>query len=198
MQPRHTSPECDERYSPVTRFLRIFSLAIMALTLAACEAPPVNRNAAKPLETVERVDLARYLGRWYEIARFDNSFERDCWAVTATYSKNPDGSIRVLNACRKGALDGPPDVAEGRATPQDATNTKLAVTFFWPFTGDYWVIGLADDYSWALVGEPSGRYLWILARTPQIAPELRVDLINRLQTMGYNTNALMWTPQPST
>ena len=197
MQPRHTSPECDERCSQVTGFLRIFCALLAATTLSACEQPPVNRNATAPLATVGRVDLERYVGRWYEIARFPNSFERDCQAVTATYSKNADGSIKVLNACRKGALTGPEDIAEGSATAQNAANTKLAVTFFWPFAGDYWVIGLAEDYSWALVGEPSGRYLWILARTPQITPELRANLIAKLQAQGYNTNALTWTPQPT-
>lgn len=174
------------------------AVLLLAVTLAACEQPPVNRTATAPLATVERVDLERYLGRWYEIARYDHSFERDCFAVTATYSKNADGTIKVVNRCRKGALDGPEDVAEGSATIVDTTtNAKLAVTFFWPFTGDYWVIGLADDYSWALVGEPSGRYLWILARTPQIAPTLRAELTERLRAQGYNTNALIWTPQPA-
>lgn len=180
----------------MTGFLRILCLFLLTAALAACERPPVNRTATAPLTTVDRVDLARYAGTWYEVARFPNEFERDCQAVTATYSKNADGSIKVLNACRKGALNGAQDVAEGRATPQNATNTKLAVTFFWPFSGDYWVIGLAEDYSWALVGEPSGRYLWILSRTPHITPELRASLIAKLQAQGYNTNALYWTPQP--
>ena len=179
----------------MTGFLRILALPVLALALAACESPAVNRTATTPLATVERVDLDRYLGRWYEIARYDHSFERDCTAVTATYSKNADGTIKVVNACRKGALNGPEDIAEGSATAQNATNTKLSVTFFWPFAGDYWVIGLADDYSWALVGEPSGRYLWILARTPQIDPTLRADLIAKLQAKGYNTNALIWVQQ---
>ena len=174
------------------------ALLVLALTLTACEQPAVNRTATAPLATVARVDLDRYLGRWYEIARYDHSFERDCFAVTATYSKNADGSIKVVNSCRKGALNSAEDIAEGSATIVDkTTNAKLAVTFFWPFTGDYWVIGLADDYSWALVGEPSGRYLWILARSPQIAPELRTELIERLAAQGYNTNALIWTPQPA-
>jgi apolipoprotein D and lipocalin family protein len=176
----------------VTGFLRILAAALLALTVAACEEPPVNRNPAQPLTTVAAVDLDRYLGRWYEIARFDHSFERDCTAVTATYSKNADGTIKVVNACRKGSPAGPQDIAEGYAKPTNATNTKLEVTFFWPFAGDYWVIGLADDYSWALVGEPSGRYLWILARTPQIDPTLRADLIAKLQAKGYNTDALIW------
>ena len=150
----------------------------------------------RPLTTVPSVDLERYLGRWFEVARFPNSFEKDCFGVTATYSRNPDGTIKVVNRCRKGALEGPEDVAEGSATVADpATNAKLNVTFFWPFTGDYWVIGLADDYSWALVGEPSGRYLWILSRTPTLSPELRAELIQRLEAQGYNTRALYWTPQ---
>jgi apolipoprotein D and lipocalin family protein len=197
MQPRHTTPECDERCTPVTGFLRIFSLLAATLALTACDPPPVNRQAAAPLATVERVDIDRYLGRWYEIARYDHSFERGCTGVTATYSKNADGSIKVVNACRKGSLTGELDVAEGSAKPQNAENSKLAVTFFWPFAGDYWVIGLADDYSWALVGEPSGRYLWILSRTPQISPALRAELLGKLQAKGYNTNALIWVQQPA-
>ena len=88
-------------------------------------------------------------------------------------------------------------MAEGSARVVDTkTNAKLAVTFFWPFEGDYWVLSLADDYSWVLVGEPSGKYLWILARTPKISDELRANLVNQLETKGYNTKALYWTPQP--
>lgn len=167
------------------------------LALSACKSPPVNRDLSRPLPTVAKVDLERYLGRWYEIARFENSFETDCVGVTATYGRKPDGSISVTNRCLLKTLDGEESVAEGTARIVDpATNARLAVTFFWPFEGDYWVIGLADDYSWALVGEPSGRYLWILARTPQISPELRADLVSRLEALGYNKKALHWTVQP--
>ena len=180
----------------MTGFLRVFAVALLGLALAACDPPPVNRDGSKPLTTVAKVDLDRYLGRWYEIARFENSFEKGCYGVTATYSRKADGSIKVLNRCLQGSLTGPEEIAEGSATVADkATNAKLNVSFFWPFSGDYWVIGLADDYSWALVGEPSGRYLWILARTSQITPELRAELIAKLQAKGYNTNALIWTPQ---
>lgn len=171
---------------------------IAALALAGCGGgPPVNRDAAVALQTEAHVDLVRYIGRWYEIARFPNSFEEGCQAVTATYSSNPDGTIKVVNRCRKGALDGPEEASEGTARIVDtATNAKLAVTFFWPFEGDYWVIGLADDYSWAMVGEPSGRYLWLLARTPQIPPDLKAALTAKAKALGYNTDALYWTPQP--
>jgi apolipoprotein D and lipocalin family protein len=185
---------------------RVFAMAmrlaaligIIAISLTACEPPPVNRDPSRPLSTVSKVELNRYLGRWYEIARYENSFETDCVGVTATYGQKPDGTISVTNLCRLKVLNGEENVAEGAARIVDtATNAKLAVSFFWPFEGDYWVIGLADDYSWALVGEPSGRYLWILARTPQIAPELRADLVRRLDTLGYNTKALHWTLQPA-
>ena len=172
-------------------------VAACLLVLSACKSPPVNRDVSRPLTTVQKVELERYLGRWYEIARFENSFETDCVGVTATYGRKPDGSISVTNSCRLKALNGEENVAEGSARIVDPeTNARLAVTFFWPFEGDYWVIGLADDYSWALVGEPSGRYLWILARTPQISPELKADLLSRLEAQGYNTRALHWTLQP--
>ncbi|WP_428407853.1 lipocalin family protein [Hyphococcus sp.] len=164
--------------------------------LAACGGPPVNRDASQPLETVDYVDLDRYLGRWYEIARFPNSFEEGCEGVTADYARRDDGLIAVTNTCHKGAPDGEVDVAKGRARIVDEdTNAKLEVSFFGPFWGDYWVIGLAEDYSLALVGEPSGRYLWILSRTPTISDEVRDAAVSDLKAMGYNTDVLHWTVQ---
>lgn len=182
----------------MTRFLRLILAVVAPLAIAGCEQPPVNRDASSPLSTAAKVDLERYLGRWYEVARFPNSFERDCFAVTATYSRNADGTVKVVNSCRKGSIAGPEDVAEGSAAVVDpVTNAKLSVSFFWPFSGDYWVLEVAGDYQWALVGEPSGRYLWILSRSPQISPETRESLIGKLKAQGYNTNALYWTPQPA-
>jgi apolipoprotein D and lipocalin family protein len=177
--------------------IRTAAAALMALTfLAACDRPPVNREPAAPLATVASVDLQRYLGTWYEIARYDHSFERGCTGVTATYSLNADGTIKVVNRCRKGSLAGPEDVAEGAARVIDAaTRAKLGVTFFWPFEGDYWILDLGPSYEWALVGEPSGRYLWILSRTPKIGDDLRASLVSKLKSIGYNTDALIWTEQ---
>jgi len=169
-------------------------ILLAALALAGCASPPVNRDPAIPLTAKTDVDLARYLGLWFEIARFPNSFETDCVGVTAQYAKNRDGSIKVLNSCRKERLDGPTDVAEGRA--RVVADGKLSVSFFWPFEGDYWILEVADDYSWALVGEPSGRYLWVLARQAHLSTELVATLESKLKAKGYNTAALYWTPQP--
>jgi apolipoprotein D and lipocalin family protein len=120
-----------------------------------------------PLQTVAKVDLSRYVGRWYEIARYPNRFEKNCVAdVTADYSLRSDGKITVVNSCLE--RDGKLNQSKGTAKVVDpATNAKLKVTFFWPFYGDYWIIGLDPEYRFAVVSEPDRRYLWILSRTPQ-------------------------------
>lgn len=175
-------------------------LGVMAgvlVALAGCKPPPVNRTSTSPLQAIASVDLPRYMGLWYEVARFDNSFEEDCVGVTAEYTLKPNGGVKVLNTCRKGSLTGPVETAEGDArVVNPPANSKLKVSFFGPFEGDYWVIGLAPDYSWALVGEPEGRYLWILSRTPRITPQLRDELTAKLSGMGYDTSALNWVQQP--
>ncbi len=180
------------------KFLFTIGTVFISLgALSACNQPAVNRDSSRQLTTVASVDLKRYLGTWYEIARFDHSFERGCVGVTANYSENPDGTIRVVNRCRKQTLTGPEDIAEGTAQVQDRTsNAKLSVTFFWPFEGDYWILALGTNYEWALVGEPSGRYLWILSRTPRIEDALRQSLIVKLVALGYKTDALIWVQQP--
>lgn len=166
------------------------------LLLAGCTQPPVNRDSARPLNAAASVDVQRYLGLWYEIARFPNEFEENCVDVTATYGLNANRTLSVLNSCGGQGANGAARTAEGVARIVDGrTNAKLAVSFFWPFEGDYWILAVADDYSWSLVGEPSGRYLWILARAPRISKELSTELVQKLDTLGYNTAALSWTPQ---
>ncbi|MEM9014657.1 MAG: lipocalin family protein [Pseudomonadota bacterium] len=175
--------------------MRVF-LILTVLLINACAKPPVNRDASAPLATVNFVDIDRYLGKWYEIARYPNNFEEGCEGVTAEYSRREDGLIRVVNTCRKGAPDGPANASEGRARIVDETsNAKLEVSFFGPFWGDYWIIGLDDDYSLALVGEPAGRYLWILSRTPTIDDAVRAGALERLSALGYDISALYFTEQ---
>ena len=145
--------------------LRSLGFLCLAISLTACTPPPARLAAGTQLETVPSVDPDRYLGLWFEVVRADHSFERGCDGVTAFYERRPDGDIRVINRCWENGLDGTLDIAEGRARIVDPlSNAQLEVSFFGPFFGDYWIIDLADDYSWAVVSEPQGRYLWILTR----------------------------------
>jgi apolipoprotein D and lipocalin family protein len=168
-------------------------LATGLLALSACGSQHPH------LPTVDYVDLERYLGTWYEIARNPAPFQEGCVATIATYSQRSDGGIRVINRCRVETLDGELREAEGRARIADSeTNAKLRVTFFWPFYGDYWILALGEDYDWALVGEPARRYLWILSRTPRMDEALFEDIVGRLPALGYDPDDLIITPQPGT
>jgi apolipoprotein D and lipocalin family protein len=154
--------------------------------------PIGNRSVPEPRK---HVDLQRYLGRWYEIARYEQSFQKGCEGVTADYALAGDGSIEVVNSCRK--PDGKISEARGRAKVVDPeTNAKLKVSFFGPFYGDYWILDRADDYSWSIVGEPSGRYLWILNRHPTPTEAEVQKLIDRAKSLGYDTSMLLRTKQP--
>ncbi len=151
-----------------------------------------------PLGVENKVDVSRYMGRWYEIARYPNSFEAGCVGVTADYELLDDGRVGVTNTCRQGSLNGKLDIIEGVARVTDErTNARLAVSFFWPFEGDYWILELGDeeDYGYAVVGEPSRKFLWILSRNPQMDEELYEDVLSRLRSKGYNRFLLERTRQ---
>lgn len=156
-----------------------------------------ERLALPPLQTVPKVELSRYLGTWYEIASFPQWFQEGCTATTATYEKRGDGDIDVTNRCRLKTIDGELDVAYGQARVVDtASNAKLEVSFFKPFWGDYWIIELAPDYSYAVVGHPGRDYLWILSRAPTMAPEVYDGILARLAAQKYPLDRLQRTPQP--
>jgi len=151
----------------------------------------------KLLEVVPFVDLQRYLGTWYEIATIPSRFQKDCVGVTAAYTMRPDGDITVVNTCRKKTLDGEFKSVKGKAWVVDKkTNAKLRVRFFWPFSGNYWIIELDPDYQWAVVGDQSRNYLWILCRTPQMDEALYQELLNKVATKGFDVNRLKRTLQP--
>nr|WP_319998430.1 lipocalin family protein [uncultured Draconibacterium sp.] len=146
---------------------------------------------------VKELDLQKYLGTWYEIARYDHRFERDLVGVTANYSMRPDGKIKVVNSGYKNTLDGEYSEAIGKAKIPDPENepAKLKVSFFWIFYGDYYVLELDKDYQWAVIGSSTDKYLWILSRTPQMAPEIYTDLLKRIADRGYDTSALIKVKQ---
>ena len=149
-----------------------------------------------PLSVVDMVDLDRYAGRWYEIARYPNSFERGCVGVTADYTPRDDGRIEVVNTCFESSLEGRERVIRGTARVVDATtNAKLKVSFFWPFEGDYWIIDLAEDYSYAVVGSPDRQFLWILSRTPAMDDGLYEQILDTLPERGFDPELLEIVPQ---
>jgi len=147
-------------------------------------------------QVVQSVDLARYAGRWYEIARLPNSFQKKCaGGVTATYELRPDGKVTVINECRKAS--GEITRAKGKAKVVDKkSNAKLKVTFFWPFYGDYWILDLGQNYDYAVVGDPKRRYLWILSRTPKIDDSLYQKLLAKMAGQGFDTSRMIKTVQP--
>lgn len=142
------------------------------------------------------VDLTRYQGKWYEIARLPTRFQRDCASdVTAQYTLRNDGKIEVVNACREanGKLKGAKGVA--RLADKQGPNSKLKVRFFLFFSGDYWILDLDDGYDWALVGTPDRRYLWILSRTPTLAPSICNQLLSKARELGFDVDRVIRTKQ---
>ena len=146
--------------------------------------------------TVKQLDLNRYLGTWYEIARFPHSFEKNLVGVTATYSLRDDGKIRVINQGYKRSLDGELSVAEGKAKiPDKAEPGKLKVSFFWIFYADYFVLELDENYQYVMIGSSLDKYFWILSRTPQMDPNIYEMLLEKARKRGYNLDKLEKVPQ---
>ena len=154
---------------------------------------PTNEMVNEP---VKQLDLQKYVGHWFEIARFDHSFERGLTGCTAEYSINQDGSIKVLNSGYKNSLSGPFKQSEGKARrPDDSKPGMLEVSFFLNFYSQYNVLELADDYRYALVGSKSDKYLWILSRTPHMQ-QSDIDFLLRSATRrGYDISKLIWVDQ---
>jgi apolipoprotein D and lipocalin family protein len=166
---------------------RALITAIVTLAFASCGA---SGGDVQPLKTVDHVDLTRYLGTWYEIARYPTSFQKSCLRSEANYSLRDDGDIRVVNTCYQAG--GKHRSVEGKAWVVDAaTNARLKVRFFWPFSGAYWIVELGKDYEYAVVGHPGRKYLWILSRTPKMDPALFADICGRLPSHGYDAGKLI-------
>jgi apolipoprotein D and lipocalin family protein len=177
---------------------------MITLLLGALAMAPIQDGKPAVVRTVEAVDLDRYAGDWFEIARFPNPFQRSCVGdVRASYARRSDGRIDVVNRCR--AEDGAVKEARGVARVVDpGTRAKLKVRFapaalsFLPFVwGDYWILGLAGDYSWAVVGSPDRKYLWILARTAELDVERFESAMSAARTNGFDIGRLVRTRQTS-
>jgi apolipoprotein D and lipocalin family protein len=152
----------------------------------------------QPLRTVDKVDLTRYAGRWYDIASYPARFQNGCRCTTADYELVPHKKyIRVVNRCIRfrGNRSELASVTGKAFAVDGSNNSKLKVQFFWPFKGDYYIIGLAEDYSWTIVGSPSRKYLWILSRESYMTTDTYNHIINLVKSNGYSPGLLRKTPQ---
>lgn len=174
----------------------------LVLSLSLLVALDAHAADAQPLQAIPSLDVPRYMGRWYEIAKFPNRFQKQCAGdTTAEYQPLEGRQVRVINRCRK--ADGTWDEAVGLARQVgNPDSAKLKVRFaprwlsFLPMVwGDYWVVDLDKDYQLTAVSEPKREYLWILSRTPQVAPERYDALLQRLRAMGLDTGRLEPTTQ---
>lgn len=166
---------------PVLRILLLCSLL-----LTGCSGLPIG------ITPVGNFQLERYLGKWYEIARLDHSFERGLSDVSAQYRWQADGSVEVINRGYS-AEQGAWREAVGKALPiGEATQGSLKVSFFGPFYGGYHVVALDErDYRWSLVVGPSREYLWILSRERTLPPDVRQQLLARARELGFDTSRLI-------
>jgi apolipoprotein D and lipocalin family protein len=176
---------------PLLARLLLPALLVAAPLAALAQAPAA---APAPVTSVAAVDLARYSGKWFEIAAFPMFFQRNCLGdTTAEYSARDDGAITVHNRCR---TDSGFDDATGKATVVEGfANSRLKVSFFWPFKADYWVLGLDPEYRWAVVGNPNRKYLWVLSRTPQLPAPLLEAALASASAQGFDLSQLHYTPQ---
>jgi apolipoprotein D and lipocalin family protein len=137
------------------------------------------------------------MGRWFEIASYPQRFQKGCHCTTAQYTLSEKGYVIVENRCNRNSIQGRESYIKGKAFVQkNSGNAKLKVQFFWPFRAKYWIIDLADDYSFAVVSHPNKKYLWILSRTPKMDEQVFEKIIDRLRTKGFDLSKLQFTVQP--
>ena len=169
--------------------MKTLGLAVLVVFVAGVVGP---KDALPPVETVKAVDIARYMGKWFEIAAFPQRFQKGCHCTTAKYELAPKGTVRVVNTCRRGGADGKVSRAKAKGwVVPGSGNARLKVQFFWPFKGNYWIIDLAGDYSYAVVGDPTRKYLWILSRTPEMDPSIYDAVVSRAGEQGFDTAKLV-------
>jgi apolipoprotein D and lipocalin family protein len=142
------------------------------------------------------VDLKKYSGKWFEIASYSQRFQKGCHCTTAEYTLTDKEYVIVENRCNKDSITGKGSYIKGKAfIKKNSGNAKLQVQFFWPFKGKYWIIDLADNYSYAVVSHPNKKYLWILSREPIMKEETYLQILSRLKEKGFDLNRIQKTVQ---
>ncbi len=164
-------------------------ISIILIMFSSCSRLP-------ELQTVAHVDVARYAGKWYEIASYPQRFQKGCHCTTAEYTLSEKGFLIVENRCNKDSITGEVSYIKGKAFVEEHSgNARLKVQFFFPFRAKYWIIDLADDYTFAVVSHPSRKYLWILSRTPKMDKVVYEQILTRLKAQGFDLAKLQVTPQ---
>jgi len=167
-------------------FIKSMLIFLMSTTIAHSQT----------LQTVPSIDLKKYTGKWYEIASYPQRFQKGCHCTTAEYTLSDKGYVIVENRCNRDSVNGKQSYIKGKAfVDNHSGNAKLKVQFFWPFKGKYWIIDLADDYTYAVVSHPNKKYLWILSRTPKLDNKLYDQIISRLKDKGFDLSKLILTVQ---
>jgi apolipoprotein D and lipocalin family protein len=156
-------------------------------------------QAAQPEQQLAKyVDLDRYLGKWYEVARIPNPFQPESHVGGSdSYEKLPDGSLQVIYGWHEKSLTAPAQKMVGKIRVVDQSHARMKVQFFWPFEADYWVVELADDYSYTVVGYPDRSMAWVMSRSPVMDEALYQGILTRLKTQGYPIEKLVRVPQPA-
>lgn len=171
------------------RFALVLSLVLSSAAFAGGSAKPTRPDPT----VVESVDLNKYQGKWIEVARLPNPFQKNCFNSTAEYKLRSDGKVSVTNRCQEAG--GKNREVQGSAwSTNPPANSKLKVRFFWPFSGDYWVIALDKNYEWVIVGSPNYKFLWILVRKLPLKTGLLQELLNLASERGFDTTDLVVNP----
>jgi apolipoprotein D and lipocalin family protein len=170
-------------------FLRLAVLAALALPPAACNVEP-------PLDVAPNVDLPRFAGKWYEIARLPRPTQTDCHGTTAFYTQNSDGTLTFVNQCNVGAQAGPMKTVSMSASVPDPTVTAKLALDIAGMTGDYWILEVDSNYQYAVIGHPSRLYFWILSRAPTLDSATVQGIVSRAQSNHFDMSQLEYTPQP--
>jgi apolipoprotein D and lipocalin family protein len=169
--------------------MRTIILAVAsALLLGAC--------SQQSLDVAPNVDLKRFQGQWYEIAKLPRATQADCTGTKAFYALRSDGTMDIVNECHLGTLDGPTRSVHATATVPDASvPAKLSLEFVPGLYGDYWILEVGDHYEYAVVGHPTRQYLWILSRTPTMDPSVLSHVLDKAQSLSFDTSKLDYTAQ---
>ncbi len=168
-----------------------FAAAVGVFALAS-----IGCGSDAPLDVAQGVDLGRFQGKWYEIARLPRATQADCYGTTAFYTRESDGSLTFVNQCNTDFAAGPlKTVAMAATVPDPSTPAKLALDVG-GFSGDYWILEVDPSYAYAVVGHPSRSYLWILSRVPTLDVSTSQGILGRARANGFDTSQLQYTPQP--